>query len=61
MDQVTIVYKKKGKFIYAQDSEDNHHVIKHSVRLYWKYRKSLPDKCIIHESIEELKEALKIA
>lgn len=61
MRQISIIYKKHGKFIYAQDSNDNHHVIKHHVRIYWKLRKTLPDRCILYNSLEELKETLRIA
>ena len=60
MKQIPIIYKKNGKIVYVQDSDDTHHVIVHRIRDYWKLRKTIPEKCIVHETIKELKEALKI-
>ena len=61
MIKLPTVFKKDRKFVYLDDNKGNHHIIKHHVRIYWKLRKTLPDRCILYNSLEELKETLRIA
>jgi len=64
MNQEPIEFKLNNRTVYIQTTDGSHHVTNVNFKCYLTIRKNvpqLPQICMIHNNLKELKETLNIA